>query len=387
VVLVALDYYLPGFKAGGPIPAIRNLIAALGHEFDFHVLTRDRDLGDAHRYPTLAHDELVPHGNGRVQYLSPRALGMASLAREFGRIPYDLLYLNSLFSVPFSIVPLTLRRAGSGERRPVVIAPRGECAPAALALNRRRKTAYLTVASGSGLFRGLHWQASGEHERADILGAIGPASDVTIAPELTSVPPAASAVARAPRALHGARLAFLGRISPMKNLHFAIEVLARVGGTVEFDVFGPIEDASYWSRCLEAIERLPVGITVHHHGPLPPSAVSHTLARYDALFLPSLGENFGFVIVEAMQAGCPVLISDRTRWQALEEHNAGWALPLDEPDAFADVIRTLCASDDDARERRREGATAYASTFMTDADAVDATRNLFQRALLRGAST
>ena len=42
------------------------------------------------------------------------------------------------------------------------------------------------------------------------------------------------------------------------------------------------------------------------------------LSTYDVMILPTLGENFGHIIVEAWAAGCPVLISDRTPWRRLE---------------------------------------------------------------------
>ena len=42
-ILVFCDYYLPGFKAGGPIRSISNIIVNLHEEFDFHIYTSDRD--------------------------------------------------------------------------------------------------------------------------------------------------------------------------------------------------------------------------------------------------------------------------------------------------------------------------------------------------------
>ena len=42
-VLIFADHYLPGFKAGGPIRTINNLIEALGDTFRLLVFTRDRD--------------------------------------------------------------------------------------------------------------------------------------------------------------------------------------------------------------------------------------------------------------------------------------------------------------------------------------------------------
>ncbi len=50
VVLSTVPYYLPGFKGGGKLVTIRNLVAALGNQFHFKVMTADRDLGDSESY-------------------------------------------------------------------------------------------------------------------------------------------------------------------------------------------------------------------------------------------------------------------------------------------------------------------------------------------------
>src|SRR5438132_620616 len=47
-------------------------------------------------------------------------------------------------------------------------------------------------------------------------------------------------------------------------------------------------------------------------GPIPHEQVAGVLSDNDLLYLPTLGENFGHIIVESFAAGCPVLISDCT---------------------------------------------------------------------------
>ena len=49
-ILITCDYYLPGWKAGGPIRSLSALVEYLGDEFQFKVITRDRDFGDSKPY-------------------------------------------------------------------------------------------------------------------------------------------------------------------------------------------------------------------------------------------------------------------------------------------------------------------------------------------------
>ena len=72
---------------------------------------------------------------------------------------------------------------------------------------------------------------------------------------------------------------------------------------------------------------------------MAPELIREAVVSSDLLFLPTAGENFGHAIQEALAAGCPVLISDRTRWRDLAPKGVGWDLPLSAPDRFVAVLR------------------------------------------------
>jgi glycosyltransferase involved in cell wall biosynthesis len=46
------------------------------------------------------------------------------------------------------------------------------------------------------------------------------------------------------------------------------------------------------------------------------------------MVLPTYNENFGYVILEALLAGCPVILSDQPPWRDLEARQVGWTIPL-----------------------------------------------------------
>jgi glycosyltransferase involved in cell wall biosynthesis len=181
------------------------------------------------------------------------------------------------------------------------------------------------------------------------------------------------------------RIAFFGRITPVKNVHFMIDVLARIRTSATADLYGPIEDEDYWAHCLTAIEALPPHVTVTAKGCIANEDVPATVAGYDLFFLPTLGENFGHAINEALGAGVPALISDRTPWQALESHEAGWSLPLDKPDAFVRAIDAFAVLDEAGRLRLRRGARRLAERRFAESDAIAAHRAMFQHAIAAGA--
>lgn len=126
---------------------------------------------------------------------------------------------------------------------------------------------------------------------------------------------------------------------------------------------------------------LPPNVQVSYRGPLRPHEVEPTLARYDAFLFPTLGENYGHVIREALSAGLPVLVSDRTPWRGLEAKGAGADLPLDDLDAFANRIRTWAALPDRSFRRMREAARALGDDPETARQALEANRRMFLDAL------
>src|ERR1035441_2951328 len=78
-VLVLVGTYLPGYKAGGPLRSIANLVATLGQEFHFRIATLDRDLGEKSPYPGIAANQWVRVGQADVHYLQPGLRGLLSL--------------------------------------------------------------------------------------------------------------------------------------------------------------------------------------------------------------------------------------------------------------------------------------------------------------------
>ncbi len=145
-VLIFVAHYLPGWKAGGPIRTIANLVEHLGEDFDLRIVTSDRDSGDPATYPGIKVDQWQNVGKASVRYVSPDQRGLRSLARLMRETPYDLLYINSFFNPIFTIRPLLARRIGLAPLRPCVIATRGEFASAALELKAWKKKLYLLAA-------------------------------------------------------------------------------------------------------------------------------------------------------------------------------------------------------------------------------------------------
>nr|WP_277351240.1 glycosyltransferase family 4 protein [Micromonospora sp. HNM0581] len=149
------------------------------------------------------------------------------------------------------------------------------------------------------------------------------------------------------------RLVFISRISPMKNLLLALTAVRQVTEAVSLDIYGPIEDRQYWARCQSMINTMPANVEVGYRGELAPDQVRPTFNGYDASLLPTLGENFGHVILESLAASCPVICSDRTPWSDLIEAGGGVVIRSLTERELATRIGQLARTSSEARLRAR----------------------------------
>ncbi|MCI0468037.1 MAG: glycosyltransferase, partial [Beijerinckiaceae bacterium] len=236
------------------------------------------------------------------------------------------------------------------------------------------------------LLDGIWLQASTMREREDISAALPGCERIIVAPNIPANLEAKSA-SDAPRMKEKGRvrLVFVGRISPMKNLDFALSVLSKVSVPVEYEIIGPVEDEELWRRCQELIRRAPPHLTVRVRGAASQEEVRAILRAADALFLPTRGENFGHAIVEALSEGTPVLISNRTPWSGVTAAGAGFALPLEEENAFVRAIEALANMDGEPWAAMSAAARRFTVAHFDYEAAAAANRAVYDKVLSAGA--
>src|SRR5690554_6015361 len=104
-ILSFLNYYLPGYEAGGPLRTLANMVDHLGDEFEFYIVTRDRDINDSAPYENVVPDRWQAVGKAQVYYVSPRNETVASFKQLMADTPHDMVYLNSFFDAGYTLKP------------------------------------------------------------------------------------------------------------------------------------------------------------------------------------------------------------------------------------------------------------------------------------------
>jgi glycosyltransferase involved in cell wall biosynthesis len=375
-VLVFSGYYLPGFKGGGPIKTIKNLFDRASKDLAFKLVTSDHDLGEKKSYQQVKSDYWNILDNVSIFYASTGVVGIYNIAKIVFQNDSDVIYLNSFFSVRFSLYPQLLVKLFRLKQQ-IVLGTRGEFSEGALGIKTIKKRLYIFLYKFFRLNHGTVFQASSDYEAKNIASVLGNPADIFIAEDIGSKPPPIHLVARIDGPL---RIVFVSRISPMKNLLLALKILKKVKKTVVYHIFGPIEDHEYWQECKKIIGELSHNISVEYKGELMPKKVLSTLSNYDLFFLPTKGENYGHVIAEALCAGLPLLISDRTPWRNLQFQGIGWDLSLDNTEKFSNTIDEFAKLNANEHFELRHNVLSWSKEKFSQQDAVEANINMFHYA-------
>lgn len=330
------DWFLPGYLAGGPIQSIASLTKHLQDDVDFKIITSDRDFKTKNSYSNVKLNEWTVFEGRNVFYISQENMNSKFILNVIKHTPHDVLYLNSLFSIFFTIYPLTWKVQNKITSK-IIIAPRGMLQSNALSVKPIKKKLFLIIAKSLGLFKNVHWQSTSSEETKEIKTKIG--NNICIS-EISNLPSnthqQTEFIEKKENVL---KLFFIGRIVDVKNLNFAIDVLKDVKHCeIFFDVYGPKEDLIYWNKCQNNSTLLPNHIHFKYKSVLKPNEISTTIKQYHALFLPTKTENFGHIISETIQNSRLVIISDQTPWKNLKNKRVGVDINLKNKDQFINSI-------------------------------------------------
>lgn len=363
--MVLVDWYSPGFKAGGPIRSVVNYAAQLEYVQDIFILTADRDLHDVAPYDGIVADRWLANSNHRVFYASPATLNWHQIKRRIDEVKPDYIYLNGMYSRYLTIFPLMMNQLGMLNAK-IILAPRGMLLKSALENKPIKKKLWLNFAKMIGLSSGIVFHATDETEISDIRKIFGENKPVFIAGNLPGRQKPFEAVSS--KEMGSLKMVFVGRIHPIKNLDFLISSLQKVVGNVELTIIAILEDKAYWERCRVSIDKLPSNIKVSVLENVPHHEVEDIIRTNHVFVLPTRGENFGHSIFESLASGRPVVISDQTPWRNLEDHKAGLDMPIVSEKLFAFGIQSFIDMDHQVYSGWCDGAWKFANAYLANSE-------------------
>ena len=350
-IFITIPWFSPAYKAGGPIQSVANMVAELKEGYRFYIFCGDTDL-DGTVLNNIEPGKWVPHNAWTEVWYAPKAERSKNLLAAVEAIKPDILYSVGIFDWYFNWVPLIFCKV------PVkILSVRGMLHPGALTQKKVKKGLFLQLLKLYGLQRKVVFHATDAAEARYIKDCFGDTATIKTAGNFPRLFHQEQGEPKKPGELN---LISLALISPMKNHLLVLEALKQCTAQIQYDIYGPVKEMSYWQQCLEEVQRLPENITVQYHGDLPPAKVKEILLPSAVFILPSKSENFGHSIIEALSAGLPVITSTHIPWNGLEAARAGLNVET-EATAIATAIECFAAMDADQFAEWSRAAATYAS--------------------------
>jgi glycosyltransferase involved in cell wall biosynthesis len=374
-ILIFIDWFLPGFKAGGPIRSVSNIVNSLSEFYTFYIITSDRDLGDKKPFKNIELNIEIEKQNYFIIYLTPDKQKFRFYKTLIKKLKPDKIYFNSLFSVKFTILPMLASKKVSFTGS-IILTPRGMLGKGALGLKKSKKLIFIQFSKFISLYSGITWHATTFDEKKDIIKSFKSYSNIIVAGNIPEKPKKFHQKEKGSEI----RFVFISRISRKKNIIFAIELFKNIykEAKIIFDIYGPVEDSEYKHTCNEAINNLPKNISVQFKGEVSHKEVTETLKKYHFFLFPTLHENYGHAIFEAFSSSCPVITSDQTPWLNLEEKNIGWDISLKDKEKFQAVIQKCIDMPQEEYNKMSENAFNFAKIFAENSEAIEQTKKLFE---------
>lgn len=321
-ILIFHPWFLPAYKAGGPIQSLANLCRSLKDEYHFLVVCGAYEYKEKQVLASINQDcwNDFENGTAKVFYLSSKNANAAFLKKLVAELKVDCYFINGLYDPLYTVIPLTIKGAV-----PKVLSVRGMLHPGALSQKKIKKAVYLRFLKLAGLVKNVKFHATDQTEANFIFKYFGKDTPVGIA---GNFPASVIGEQQQPEINGTMKLVSVALISPMKNHALVLESLKNITHNVQYDIYGPVKDIQYWNHCEMLIKDLPSNIQVNYKGSLEPIRVQSVMRQYHFFIQPSKSENFGHSIYEALATGLPVITSHHTPWNNLENLKAGWNVEI-----------------------------------------------------------
>lgn len=354
-ILIINPYYYPGFRSGGPQQTIMNIVDAFGKNYSFYILTSNHDLGSSIIYDNIdvGWNDV---GNAKVFYANDRELNYKLIAKLSKEV--DLIYSCGLFER--TTINLLIANKKKLINCSIIVAPMGVFSNGAISQKYLKKRIFLFSGKLLGLFKNIYWSFSSQLEVEDFKKHMGYPKKYEIAMDIPRNPKKNINITNKVKKDGELNVIFLSRICPTKNLELAIEIISKLYGKIQFDIYGTKEDIKYWNKCENKLKQLPKNIKWKTYSEVSSDKVIEIFSMYDVFLFPTLGENFGHVIYESLLAGCIPVISNNTPWQDLDKKNCGSVVNINKLDLFIIEMEKYIDMNNDEFQKYKESAKKYA---------------------------
>lgn len=366
-ILHVVPTYMPAWRYGGPIRSVHGLcksLAARGN--DVHVYTTNVD-GPGNLAVPL--EQPVDLDGVKVWYFSSRWWRRLYWSPKLGKAlqttidSFDLLHLHSVFLWPTWAAARMAESAGI----PYVVTPRGALVRGLVRRKSRWiKTAWIKLIERQTLENAAAIHATSEIEAQELRHFVRNAPQTVVIPNaIDEMKPASATAMLSPQVQqvlqNGPYIFFMGRISWEKGLDRLISAMAHlpemrlvIAGRNDTGYRGKLEDMA---RRLNMVER------IAYIGQVDGEDKRCLLDQAILLVMPSYSENFGNAVLEALQVGCPVVVTPEVGLAPAVQRSGAGLVSEGEPVQLAESIGRIAHNSDLRRQMGDAGQRVVVEQF------------------------
>jgi glycosyltransferase involved in cell wall biosynthesis len=366
-VLHVVPTYIPAYSYGGPIRSVHGLckgLTGLGHEV--HVFTTNVDQDKDSDVPIETPVDIdgvkvwyFPSKHLRRLYWSPSM--RRALSHEIKN--FDLVHIHSIFLWPTWAAARLARAAGV----PYIIAPRGMLVKE---LIRRKshflKTAWIKLIEKKNLKAAAAIHVTSKTEADDVAQFGFGLKKVVIVPNGVDMPEGKHPDSDVSQHINsiiekGPYLLFLGRVNWKKGLDRLIPALSYVPG-VNLVVAGNDEE-NYLPKLEKLVTENGLDGRVIFCGPVYDADKEALFNNAKLFILPSYSENFGIAVLEAMAAGCPVVVTSEVGVAEIVRESGSGVVINGNSAELGKGIKDLLLDSKQLKEMGEQGMRAVANKY------------------------
>lgn len=272
-----------------------------------------------------------------------------NMKRVLDESNYNLYHANALWSYTTHYTCKTARE----KNRPYILTPHGMLYPTALSIKKWKKNLMLWYWFRKDIKEAACLHVTCQQE-ADYCRQFGYEGPIAIIPNAVVIPKDIMELSKSkPDIIHTSNkriFGFLGRLHPIKkveNLLYALDLLRtsdvfhniNLSDILSLQIMGKY-DEQYEVFLKAETKRLKLDDCVEFVGFVNGPEKYKRLSHLSVLMVPSVQENFGMIVPEALICGTPVYASLGTPWEELNTFHCGWWKD-NRPETIAEVMMTV----------------------------------------------